>query len=72
MVFQDFKLISASIGLNIAVTVNFDNNQVKECLKEAGVAGRIAEKGLDTCLYKNFEEDGIEISDGEAQKIALL
>ena len=28
-------------------------------------------KGLDTVLYKDFEEDGVEISGGEAQKIAL-
>jgi ATP-binding cassette subfamily B protein len=28
-------------------------------------------KGLQTCLYKEFEEDGVEVSGGEAQKIAL-
>lgn len=28
-------------------------------------------KGLDTPLYKDFEETGVEISGGEAQKIAL-
>jgi ATP-binding cassette subfamily B protein len=28
-------------------------------------------KGLETPLYKDFEEDGVEISGGEAQKIAL-
>ena len=28
-------------------------------------------EGLDTCLYKDFEENGVEISGGEAQKIAL-
>ena len=27
--------------------------------------------GLDTYLYKNFEDDGVEPSGGEAQKIAL-
>lgn len=27
--------------------------------------------GIDTYLYKDFEENGIEISGGEAQKIAL-
>ena len=29
------------------------------------------EKGIDTLLYKNFDEKGVEISGGEAQKIAL-
>lgn len=28
-------------------------------------------QGLETPLYKDFEEDGVEISGGEAQKIAL-
>lgn len=28
-------------------------------------------EGLETCLYKDFEESGVEISGGEAQKIAL-
>ncbi len=28
-------------------------------------------KGIETCLYKNFDEEGVEISGGEAQKIAL-
>lgn len=28
-------------------------------------------KGLDTSLYKDFDEDGVEISGGEAQKIAI-
>lgn len=27
--------------------------------------------GTDTCLYKDFSENGVEISGGEAQKIAL-
>ena len=29
------------------------------------------EKGLHTCLYKEFEDEGVEISGGEAQKIAI-
>ncbi len=28
-------------------------------------------KGTETSLYKNFDSDGVEISGGEAQKIAL-
>ena len=28
-------------------------------------------KGIDTPLYKDFDEDGVEVSGGEAQKIAL-
>ena len=28
-------------------------------------------KGLETCIYKGFDPEGVEISGGEAQKIAL-
>lgn len=28
-------------------------------------------QGEDTCLYKDFEESGVDISGGEAQKIAI-
>ena len=42
-------------------------------IEKAGFDTRLGRmpKGLDTCLYKDFEEDGVEISGGEAQKIAL-
>ncbi len=73
VVFQDFKLLGFSLGENVAGSETYDKNRVSACLKEAGFADRLAgmEKGLDTCLYKNFEPDGVEISGGEAQKIAI-
>ncbi len=73
VVFQDFKLFSFSLGQNVAASVNYDANRVKTCLEKAGFGNRLKEmpQGLDTCLYKDFEENGVEISGGEAQKIAL-
>lgn len=73
VVFQDFKLFSFSLGQNVAANVNYDKNHVEASLKETGFGERLAKmsKGLDTCLYKDFEEDGVEISGGEAQKIAI-
>ena len=46
---------------------------VRECLKLAGFEERLQKmpKGLDTCLYKDLEQEGVEISGGEAQKIAI-
>lgn len=40
---------------------------------DAGFGDRLAAmpKGLDTMLYKDFAEDGVEVSGGEAQKIAI-
>ena len=73
VVFQDFKLFSFSLGQNVAASVEVDEERAKSCLEKAGFGDRLQNlpKGLDTCLYKDFEEDGVEISGGEAQKIAL-
>jgi ATP-binding cassette subfamily B protein len=73
VVFQDFKLFSFSLGQNIAASVDYDKSRTEGCLAEAGFKLRLAEipDGVETCLYKDFEEKGVEISGGEAQKIAL-
>jgi ATP-binding cassette subfamily B protein len=73
VVFQDFKLFSFSLGQNVAAAVSYDREKAERSLLEAGFGERLAKmpKGLDTCLYKDFDTNGIEISGGEAQKIAL-
>ncbi|MBR6808113.1 MAG: ABC transporter ATP-binding protein [Clostridia bacterium] len=73
VVFQDFKLFAFSLGQNVATNVEYDSERVTACLKEAGFGERLETmpNGLDTALYKHFEEDGVDVSGGEAQKIAL-
>jgi len=73
VVFQDFKLLAQPLGQNVAAAIEYDRERAERCLEKAGFADRLAAlpKGLDTCLYRDFEEDGVEISGGEAQKIAL-
>ena len=73
VVFQDFKLFSFSLGQNVAANVDYDKAHVEACLKEAGFGDRLSclPDGVETCLYKDFDEKGVEISGGEAQKIAL-
>ncbi len=73
IVFQDFKLFSFSLAQNVAASVDYDGKLLENILTEAGFAERLKAmpKGLDTPLYKDFDEDGVEISGGEAQKIAL-
>jgi len=67
--FQDFKLFSFPLGQNIAANMEVDIERLSDCLKKAGLeSGHLTS---DTCLYKDFDENGIEISGGEAQKIAL-
>lgn len=73
VVFQDFQLICQPLGNNVAGSMEYDRERVKRALIDAGFADRLAamEKGLDTMLYKNLSEDGVEVSGGEAQKIAI-
>ncbi len=73
VVFQDFQLISQSLGSNVAGAVEYDVQRAEKALIDAGFADRLAAmpQGLDTQLYKDFGENGVEVSGGEAQKIAI-
>lgn len=73
VVFQDFQLISQSLGSNVAGSMVYDREKVCRALTDAGFGDRLETmpQGLDTQLYKNFGENGVEISGGEAQKIAI-
>lgn len=73
VVFQDFKLFSFSLGQNIATDAKYDTAKAIDAINRSGFSRRFADmpKGLESNLYNNFEEDGIEISGGEAQKIAI-
>lgn len=73
VVFQDFALLAFSLGENISAKSNYDKDKAVKAIEKAGLRERYLSmnKGLDTNLYKNFDEEGIEISGGEAQKIAI-
>ena len=73
VVFQDFQLLSMPLGQNVAASTSYDADRVIDCLKKAGFEEKLAEmpQGLETYLYKEFKEDGVTISGGEAQKIAI-
>lgn len=73
VVFQDYKLFSFSIAENVSGCLDYDKEKVLDCLERVGLGERIStlERGINTPLYRNFENDGIDISGGEAQKIAI-
>lgn len=73
IVFQDFNLFSFVLGENVSGSVDYDKGRAAKCLEEAGFRERLSkmEKGLDTPLYQYSDENGVEISGGEAQKIAI-
>ena len=73
IVFQDFQLISQPLGNNVAGSIEYDRERAHKALIDAGFGDRLAamDKGLDTMLYKDLSEDGVDVSGGEAQKIAI-
>lgn len=73
VVFQDFKLLALPLGENVAGAAEYDRTRAEKCLKDAGFGDRLSAmpQGLDTWLYKDLTEDGVDISGGEAQKIAI-
>ncbi|MBD5393389.1 MAG: ABC transporter ATP-binding protein [Lachnospiraceae bacterium] len=73
VVFQDFQLICQPLGANVAGSCEYDRDQVNKALIDAGFGDRLAsmEKGLDTMIYKDLSKDGVDVSGGEAQKIAI-
>lgn len=73
VVFQDFQLLAFPLGQNVAAAVEVDKGRAARCLEMAGFGKRLAAlpQGLETPLYKEFDESGVQVSRGEAQKIAL-
>ncbi len=73
VVFQDFQLLSMPLGQNVACAINVDEDLAVKTLSQAGLAERLTQlpDGLDTFLYQDIKDDGVEISGGEAQKISI-
>lgn len=73
VVFQDFKLLAMPLSENVAGSKNYDVEKVIDCLKKAGFESRVTTlpKGLDTYLYKDLDKEGVDVSGGESQKIAI-
>lgn len=73
IVFQDYSLLAMPLGNNVASAAEWDAVKAEKCLREVGFEERYRQmpRGLSTPLYKDFDEDGVNVSGGEAQKIAL-
>ena len=73
VVFQDSKLFSFSAAENVAASTEIDPERVEDCIRRSGLSERLDSlpKGIYTYLYKDFDEQGVEISGGEAQKLCL-
>ena len=74
-VFQNVELFALPLAENVSMLPMqaTDREKAAVCLREAGLGGRLDEltKGLDTELLKIASEEGIDLSGGEKQKLAL-
>lgn len=73
VVFQDFKLLAFSLRENITFGEAAQEEEVNRVLELAGFYedARKLPEGLDTMLYKSFDEHGTELSGGQQQKTAI-
>ena len=70
-VFQELNVTAFTIGEQIAGG-RWNPDLVWQALEKSGLKQRIEKepKGLDTCIHTVFDEQGIELSGGERQKLA--
>ena len=76
VVFQDFQLFAFSLKDNVAMgkaEEEADLKEVEEALKLSGLYEDAVglDEGLDTRLFKSFDEHGTELSGGQRQKAAI-
>ena len=72
-VFQDFSLPALGIGNVISCMNDFDEQKERAILQKVGMDKWLSKQELtfDRCVYNDFSDNGIEISGGESQKIAI-
>ncbi len=69
-VFQDFSLFGATLGENVAMNDSPDAKKVMDALKESSFSKDLPD-GINSILLREFDDNGVSLSGGEAQKIAV-
>lgn len=74
-VFQDYRMFASSLADNVKMDVagKEDTDAIKQALLESGFGEKLAElaNGISTQLTREFAEDGVNLSGGETQKVAI-
>ena len=73
VVFQDYSLFEFSLATNVTASFDYDKDKVAEKLEDAEFGDRLhsLDQGIETMVGRNYVNDGIDLSRGEQQKIAL-
>lgn len=69
-VFQDFSLFGATLGENVSMNDCPDKEKVCEALEESSFSKQL-DNGVDSILLREFDDEGVSLSGGEAQKVAV-
>lgn len=74
-VFQDFQLFAFSLKENVALdkSDSVSEEEIQRALQLSGVYEEAVklEQGIDTIIYKSFDEKGTDLSGGQRQKVAI-
>ncbi|MBO9597729.1 MAG: ABC transporter ATP-binding protein [Cohnella sp.] len=74
-VFQDHQLFAATLSENVVMNTaaSGDSSSIRQALEKSGFGERLQELplGTDSAITREFNESGIELSGGEAQKVAI-
>jgi len=73
IVLQDFTLFAYSVRENIVCNSPVDGEKIEECIEKSGLSDRIRElpEGIETYIYKDLDNTGVEFSGGEEQKLVF-
>ena len=73
IVLQDFCLFAYSVRENVVFDGQLDETHLYESIEKSGLSDKIMSlpNGANTSIYKTLDDEGIEFSGGEGQKLAL-
>lgn len=73
VVFQDFRVFAFTIRENIEMGVSHDKQRLASAMERADFTACMASlpKGTETNLFRQFDDNGVELSGGETQRLAL-
>lgn len=72
-VLQDYKLFAYSVLDNVILQNKYDSKRLEVALEQANISNQICKlkNGIYTAVTKEFDDDGVDFSGGERQKIAI-
>lgn len=67
--FQDFTMFAVSVAENISMDTEWDENRVREALNSVGLERLSSD--LQSDIFSEFDKNGVVLSGGQMQRLAL-